>query len=147
MELQICVADAYMQPRQAEARHAGTWAPGSFQSQRRGLLLGPKTGALITPKHWLSVFVPGAGWGDSPSKCCCCPMPRHPGELRQGQERSNTPPNSRSSLPHGSWKNPHTWLPVLSPSLTAVSLVIYEMQMMMAIMRIIIPALAASRLS
>lgn len=130
--------------------------------QRRGML-EPGLWVLFEARGGVSFQVPRLGpclplnigcrslcqgrMGASRSKCCCCPIPQHPAELRQGQGRSNTPPNSRSSLPQGSWKHPQTWLPVRSPSLSAVSLVIYEMQMMMAIMRMIIPALAASRLS
>lgn len=146
MELQICVADAYAAKA---SRGEACWNLGSgfFSKPEEGSPSGSKDCGPAYPQTLAVSLCARAGWGDSLSKCCCCPIPWHPGELRQGQERSNTPPNSRSSLPQGSRKNPQTWLPVLFPSLTAVSLVIYEMQMMMAIMRIIIPALAASRLS
>lgn len=50
----------------------------------------PRLGPCLHPNIGCQSLCQG-GMGDSPSKCRCCPIPRYPGELRQGQERSKHP--------------------------------------------------------
>lgn len=138
-----------MQPKQAEARHAGArngrelfWALGSFRSQSAGNLLDPETWAPPPLSHWPSCRV---RWADSHLTLPLPPTPTPRAETGAGKKQHPSHPDLDSD--RGARKTPQTWLPVLPPPITAVLFVIYEMQVMMASMRITVPDLAASRLT
>lgn len=89
------------------------------------------------------------GWAHLLNAAAAAASHSHPGELRQGRARSNSPPQLPIWPPTEELENIHRpGPPVLAPTLAAVSFVTYEMQMvviMMALIRILIPDLAASQ--
>lgn len=76
-------------------------------------------------------------------KCCCC-LPLAPRRAEAGACREQHPSQLQTWPPTGELQKSTDLASILAPQLTAVSFVIYEMQMMTVIMMIIIPDLAAS---
>lgn len=84
------------------------WALGTLRSQRRSFLLDPKTWALPPLSHrpggWTHLLNAAAAASHS-----------HPGELSQGQAKSNSSPIQMWPETEDLGTS-NTWLPVLPPT-------------------------------